>query len=211
MSLFELAPREGAKPKQLRKKGIIPVGLVEKNHQTRPLQMTVAGFKAATRGGGHTHIDVHIDGERGPRKAILKRIDMDPMSHDIICITLQEVSAEDRVKMDVPIVGVGDNEATKEGGVTLTLVTDHLKLRGRVDSLPEVIQVDVSTLQAGGTITAGDIELPEGIELLQSTDTIVFSNTIDKEPELEAPEETETAEVPTDSEAGETAETSEGA
>ncbi|HEY0868455.1 MAG TPA: 50S ribosomal protein L25 [Fimbriimonas sp.] len=185
MSLFELSQRQETKAKNLRKQGFIPVGLVERDHHTVPLQISKQQFKEATHGGGHTQIEIRVDGEKGSRKAILKNIDMDPISREILAITMQAVSGEDMVKMDVPVVGVGDNEDAKAGGVTLTLVTDHLKLRGRVDAMPEVLTVDVSSLPAGGTITASEVALPEGIELLNSADTIVFSNTIDKEPELE--------------------------
>jgi large subunit ribosomal protein L25 len=195
MSTFELAPRQVANARKLRKLGMIPVGLVAKTHETLPYQISINQFRDVMHGGGHSHVDVQVQGEKGTRKAIVKQIDRDPLHHAILNITLQEVSAEDRVRMDVPIVGVGleENEDAKAGGVTLTLVTDHLKLRGRVDEMPESITVDVSKLAAGASITAGELELPGDIELQNTPDTIIFSNTINRvyEEEVE-PTETET-------------------
>jgi large subunit ribosomal protein L25 len=193
MSMFEMTRREGAKAKHLRKSGMIPVGLVEKNHETVPLQISRQQFKEAVQSGARTHVDIHIAGENESRQALLKHIDMDPISREIMSITLMAVSGDDLVKMDVPITTYGENEDAKAGGVTLTVVTDHLKLRGRVDVMPEMLQVDVSNVPAGGTIHAAEIELPEGVELLTSSDVIVISNTIDKAPELPTEEEAEEA------------------
>lgn len=202
MSVFQVSRRSSGKAKHLRAQGIIPMGLVERSNVTLPLQVSQEHFNEAARQGGHTQVEIQIEGESKPRKAIFKAIDMDPMRHEITHITLQEVTGDSQVKMDVPVVAVGHNEDSKAAGVTLTAVTTSLKVRGRVDAIPESIEVDVSNLHAGEHISASDVTLPEGVELMSPADAIVFSNTIDKAPELAAePEEMEATGVPEDPDA----------
>src|SRR4051794_10465006 len=102
MSTFELAPRQVANARKLRKLGMIPVGLVARTHETVPYQISINQFRAAMHGGGHSHVDIQIHGEKGTRKAIVKQIDRDPLHHMVLNITLQEVTGEDRVRMEIP-------------------------------------------------------------------------------------------------------------
>ncbi|HSI73733.1 MAG TPA: hypothetical protein VK934_11215, partial [Fimbriimonas sp.] len=135
MALFTVQPRSRStsKPKQLRKQGILPMALVERTHETMLIQATVISLRDAMRNAdGLGRLEFKIDGEKGSRKAIVKHVEHDALKHELLHVTLQEVTDDDQVKLDVPVRAVGEPASSGEAEILLTAVTDHVKLRGRL-------------------------------------------------------------------------------
>lgn len=181
MSIFQVEKRNpGAeKPNKLRKRGLLPIALVERSHVTLPLQGQMAELRQAlAQLDSHGRMELSIQGEKKSRRAIVKQIDQDPLSHGLIHLTLQEVADDDMVKVDVPVLPIGHSVDTEAAGITLTTITDHVKVKGRVKDIPESIEVDISSLHAGEHIAAADVTLPEGIELVSPPDATLFAISI---------------------------------
>lgn len=185
------------KPKALRKSGMVPMALVEKGGRTTLVQAEVNDLRRAlsqTHGAGM--IDIELEGHKG-LSVVVKSIDRDTLSRSLTHVTVQQVSKDDTIKVDIPVMAIGMPEAVTEGQAVLMHPMDHLKLRGKVSDIPDHIEVDISGLGIHESITAGQVALPEGVELLSSPDSQLFSVTIAKEPTLEVEEAEETtAEVP---------------
>lgn len=190
MSMFQVEnrSRDGAKPKQLRKSGLLPMALVERSHETKLLQAPFEDLREAMRHlDGHGAMEFQISGEAGPRKAIVKHIEKDAIKRELVHVTLQEVSDEDSIKMDLPIILRGHVE--DEQGITLTQVLDHLKVRGKLKNMPDHVEINVGGMTVGSHIEAGQIELPEGIESLSPSDATVATLSVVSEPVLETEDE----------------------
>lgn len=162
------------------------MALVERSHETMLIQAPLDALRRAMRDAdGLGRLDIQIDGEANPRKAIVKHVEQDALKHQLLHVTLQEVSEDDQVKMDVPVVAVGEPTAMETGELLLLAVTDHVKLRGRLADMPDHLEVDVTGLEAGHHIQASDVPLPNGIELMSSGDATLFSLRAAEEPNLE--------------------------
>lgn len=212
MSTFTLSPRaeRGEKPKHLRQKGLIPIAIIDREHKTHAVKAPLAALQAAVRGADeHGVIEFQIEGEPGVRKAMLRSIDGDAIARKVLCATFQEVGEGDRVKADLHVVATG-HAATGEGDVNLmlTAVTAVLHVRAKVSDLPNHLDVDVSKLALGEHISAGDVTLPAGVELLSSPDTVLFTLSRIAEPVLteESIETTADGEVQAEDDAGEATE-----
>jgi len=109
--------------------------------------------------GGRTGI-VTIAVNGGSETALLKEIQRDPRSGQILHIAFQAVSLEEEVTSTVPVRFIGESVAvTKLGGV-MTHPRAELRLAARARDLPEAIEVDVSTItELHGAILISD--LPE--------------------------------------------------
>ncbi len=208
MSIFTVQrrSRSTSKPKQLRREGMLPMALVERSHETMLIQApTDALRRAMNNADGLGRLNIQIEGEATPRKAIVKHIEQDALKHQLIHVTLQEVSEDDQVKMDVPVVAIGEPAAMATEDLMLMAVTDHVKLRGRLADMPDHLEVDVTGLEPGHHIEASDVTLPNGIELMSSGDATLFSLRSREEAtaEPEATEDTgadESSETPTEDE-----------
>jgi large subunit ribosomal protein L25 len=72
--------------------------------------------------------------------------------------------------------------------------------------LPEQITVDLSGLQIGHAIHVSDLHLPEGVETVQSPDTVIAAATMTAAGRGQGAAEAEAAEAAGTEAAGETAE-----
>ncbi|HVT10753.1 MAG TPA: 50S ribosomal protein L25 [Fimbriimonadaceae bacterium] len=206
MSVLHVERRTSGKPAQLRRRGLLPMVLVERNNSNSLIQATEVDLrKAMAAADGLGRLDLEIAGEKKPRKVMVKHIDKNFLRQEILCVTLVEVSADDVVKIDLPIVGINAPEDFEGHGLSLTHPTDHVKVRGKMSALPERIEVDLSHLEVGHHISAGDVTLPDGVELISSPDATLFSLQVLRAASLE-PEVTAEPEA----EEGEATEASEG-
>jgi len=215
MSTFQAQrrPEKPLKPHQMRRNGIIPMALISRDHGTSLLQAKRTDVHHALRHlDGHGGIELEIEDEKGKKKVIVKNVENNPLKGGILSVTLQEVSAKDVVKLDVPVVPI--NHGADEQGTVLTQPTTQLKIQGQMSEMPSVIEVDVSKLEVGHHINASDVELPEGVKLISSPDATLFSMQVLKavslEPEVsEEPVEGEAPAEEPETEAGATEEDSE--
>lgn len=178
MSVFLVQRRTlgEVKPKHLRQQGVLPMALVERTHETTLIQAPVHLLREAIQhADGLGRLSVQIEGEKKPRKAMVKKIEHDALKHQLIHVTLQEVSEDDEVKVDIAVHAVGTPTILETEEGILMQSTDHVKIKGKMSSLPERIDIDVTNMLIGEHISASEIELPEGVELLTSGEATLFS------------------------------------
>src|SRR5579862_1748057 len=214
MSVLQVERRAGGKPAKLRKQGLLPMALVERNHTTTLIQATEVALRKAMAGAdGLGRLDLEIAGEKKARKVMVKNIEKNFIKQQILCVTLVEISADDVVKLDLAILAINVPEDFEGGSLSLMRPTSHINVRGKVSAMPDRIEIDLSHLEVGHHISAGDVQLPEGIELLSSPDATLFSLQILKaaslEPETAEAAEGEEAAAPTATEEATASETSE--
>ncbi len=153
-------PRDvfGKHVRRLRRQGIVPANIYG-HGDARPIQAPARALEHMLIHGGRTGI-VTIAVGGGSETALLKEIQRDPRSGQILHIEFQAVSLEEEVISTVPVRFVGESVAvTKLGGV-LTHPRTELRLAARAGDLPESIEVDVSAIvELHGAIHISD--LPE--------------------------------------------------
>src|SRR4028118_1768063 len=73
MSTLRVERREGGKPAQIRKRGLVPMAFVERHHQTMTIQAREADLRQAMlHSDGHGRIDVQIGDDETKRKAVVQ-------------------------------------------------------------------------------------------------------------------------------------------
>ena len=179
MSLLRVNPRQQGPAsllKQLRKQGLVPLALIDSDHNVLLLQASARDTRIAlATTGGVGRLNIQVEGEKKERQVVVKAVDQDLMKHELLSVTLSEVRAEDKIKVDLEVFPVGVPGAVADGAATLTQPTSHVKVRGKIADLPEKIEVDVSHMELQHAYTAGELVLPEGVELLSSSDATLFS------------------------------------
>lgn len=117
----------------------------------------------------YSHIlTIHVGGKA--EKAVLKDLQRHPSEPRILHFDLQRVDETHRLHMHVPLHFL--NEATapgvKAGGIVNHLAT-NVEVTCLAKDLPEYIEIDLGSLQAGESIHLSDIKLPAGVELVALT------------------------------------------
>lgn len=140
---------------------------------------------------GTSHlVDLQIEGREGPTPVLIKEVQTDPVKGDLLHIDFHQVPLNKPIATSVPVYLVGEEERESDGGV-LTFSLREVEISCLPTQIPEAIEVDVSGLTIGDNIHVGDLQAPEGTEILTAADEIVVSVTlptreVEEEPAEEA-------------------------
>tara|TARA_Y100000287_G_C14180391_1_gene334615 strand:- start:303 stop:1022 length:720 start_codon:yes stop_codon:yes gene_type:complete len=101
------------------------------------------------------------------RAAIVKDIQRHPAKRRILHIDLQRIVEDEKIKMQIPIHYLGEEEAVgvKLGGGTVSKLMTELEITCLPKDLPEFLEVDISELELDQMLNVSDINLPEGTEI----------------------------------------------
>lgn len=114
-------------------------------------------------------VELTIDGVK--RMAIMKEIQFQPVTDEIIHIDFLEVNDKKPVVMEVPVVLEGHAEGVKAGG-KLTLQMRKLKVKAVYTEIPERLVINVEHLGLGKTMQVGALHF-EGLELMNAKNAVV--------------------------------------
>ena len=101
--------------------------------------------------------------------AVLRDVQRHPARNAILHIDLMRVDMKEKLHMNVPLHFINEEEAfgvKQEGGVISHLVNE-VEVACLPGNLPEYIEVDVRDLKLGESIHLSQLQLPEGVELVQ--------------------------------------------
>jgi len=118
------------------------------------------------------------DDPRPQRLALVQDVQHHPLSGKALHLDLHEVSADEKVVVNVPVETVGEAEGVKTEGGVLSHVLFKIKTRALPKDLPEQLIVDVSHLKANQAIHLGEIQPPPGVEILGEKTMTVIACTI---------------------------------
>lgn len=162
-----LAKREvsGKKVKTLREQGLIPSVVFGGEAPVLTQSSYNETEKAVRIAGYHSPVDLTVDGKA--QMALVKNVAFDPVSHKILNVEFQAISADEVVEATTPIklVGFESSDASK-AHLVLSQVLEEIDVKAKPADLPESIEIDASklaTVEDG--ITIADIVLPKGVEL----------------------------------------------
>lgn len=160
--------------RRLRAEGKIPAVLY--GHGTGPQSIAVdaKAFSDLLHKGGRTSLITLQDGSVD-ETALVRDVQIDPVSRRTIHADLQRVSANESVHAKLPVVTVGVALGVKDSGGVMDVILHEIEVEGPANKLPDHIEIDVSELGIHDHATASDIVLPAGIRLVTPPDTLVVS------------------------------------
>lgn len=129
-------------------------------------------------------------------RTFIKEIQFHPLTDEILHVDFYQPPVDRPVTMEVPVHLHGEAKGRKAGGV-VEQILETVEVRGPIHAIPELIEVDISNLDIGDSIHAGELALPEGVELQTAPDVVVVTVLAPrKEEELVAAEAEVAAEAP---------------
>ncbi len=118
---------------------------------------------------------VTIEGEKKPRLALMKELESEPLTRELLNIDFQIVEAGQTVQVDVPVHIEGVCKAIALEGAVVDQILYSLPISAPLDKIPEAVLVDVTELTIGTTITVADLQLEEGVEATIAKDAPLLS------------------------------------
>jgi large subunit ribosomal protein L25 len=102
----------------------------------------------------------------GNRMAIIRDMQFDPVSEDLLHVDLQEVSMDRAITVTVAVHAVGEASGVKNQQGILSLVLHELQISCLPGQIPEQIDADVSALEIGDVLTVAQLTPPPGVRIL---------------------------------------------
>ena len=126
------------------------------------------------RGGRTGLVELRLDGKKFDM-ALLREVQIDPVSRKPIHVDLQRVSANETVHAKLPIATVGTPDGVRNFAGVMDVIVHELEVEGPANRIPEHLEVDVTALGVHEHVTAADVPLPAGFKLLTPPETVVVS------------------------------------
>lgn len=169
----------GKKARFLRRQGITPVHLFGHDTESLSLQCDAGQLEQLLMQAGMTKlVGLKLDGAKKLRSAVVREVQRDPLSGQLVHVDFYQVSMEEKIKVEVPIVLAGEAPAFKSKGSYLAHELDSLQIECLPDRIPSSVVVDVSSLaEEDQSIHVKDIVLGEGISVLTDPEHVVVKVT----------------------------------
>ncbi|MFZ1178163.1 MAG: 50S ribosomal protein L25/general stress protein Ctc [Mycobacterium sp.] len=156
--------------RRARRDGKIPAVLYGHGADPQHLELPGHDFAAVLRHAG-TNAVLTLDVEGKEQLALTKALDIHPIRRTIQHADLLVVRRGEKVVVEVTVVVVGE-----AGPDTLvTQETNAIEIEAEAFSIPEQLTVSVEDVQPGTQITAGQITLPSGVNLISDPELLVVN------------------------------------
>jgi large subunit ribosomal protein L25 len=207
---FNVKPRttKGDGPaRTLRREGFAPAVLYGSN--TDPVMLSVNSHDLElllkTASIGQTLLSVQIEGFEAPKPAIIKELQRNVLTGEILHVDFYEVDMNRKIRVQIPIATTGKCQGVEMGGM-LQIVRRDVEVLCYPNQIPDEIVVDITAVDVGESVHVEDLPLAEGLEIPHETNFTLLTVLAAKAAEEEVVEEEEGEEIAEGEAAPETAE-----
>jgi large subunit ribosomal protein L25 len=189
-------PREviGKASRRLASEGLIPAVLYGPAREAVSLALSRHEFELFLQHhAGSSIVALAIPGESKPVNAMIKQIQMSPVKSRVMHVDFLAIRMDRPVQAAVTLHFAGEAPGVKDGGVMLHEVRE-VNVEALPADLPDFIEVDMSGLAIGSTMTIADLVAPAGVTILDDPEGTVCSVTTPMAEEVEEETATEQAE-----------------
>ena len=111
-------------------------------------------------------LQIEVPGDK-KQQVVVRDMQRHPFKHQIMHLDFMRVSATEVLKISVPLHFIGEDEspAGKTSGVVIQHQITDVEITALPADLPEYLEVDLSSLEAGAAVMLTDIETPDGVEI----------------------------------------------
>jgi large subunit ribosomal protein L25 len=171
MAMMELAAdRRSGTGKEINRKrragGRIPGVIYGKGLETRSIEFDRKVLEKFLVTARHGTVVVRMtvrEGSEGVESyAVLKEVQTNPRTDSVTHVDFYEVALGQKFRVEVPLRIRGKAAGIEMGGI-LEVVMRSIEVECTPDNVPGVIEVDVTSLGLGQSLTLANVKFPEGV------------------------------------------------
>lgn len=125
--------------------------------------------------GENTLFLLTMAGSQAQRHAMIREIQVDPVSQRVLHVDFQRVLMTERVRVMVHVELTGTAVGVKTEGGVLDFVTREVEVECLPANIPAHLTLDVSGLHLGQHVEASALTLPNGVKLVTEADRVIVS------------------------------------
>lgn len=175
--LLQAEPRtklNSTENRRIRKKGLVPAVIFGKGISSTPITVKNDEVrKIIKKHGRNTIVNLKVNGGK-TYSVIVKNVTFSRLTGGYEHIDFQNISMSDEIKAEVSLK-INGRDMLESKRLVLIRQQDTIKIKGLPQNIPEFVETDVSQMEAGSTLTVGDISFPEGIVSEEDNETLLLS------------------------------------
>ncbi|KGR87942.1 50S ribosomal protein L25/general stress protein Ctc [Lysinibacillus odysseyi] len=176
---------------EVRNNGSIPANVYGYKTEATPISVEAKSLlKELQTNGQNAVFKLNIEGKTV--NAVINEIQRCALKGHVKHIDFQAINMSEEIEVEVPITIVGESAGVKEGGV-LTQPNRDIKIKVKPSDIPEAIEIDVSNLNVGDTLSLADVRGKINFEVLNDDDYTLATITPPTKVEADADAEAVTA------------------
>lgn len=160
--------------RSLRRSGKLPAVLYGHGEANISLAVDEREFMRLYQAGVEGKLlDLSIAG-KGTKTVLVKDVQVNPIKGNVIHVDFQAVRMTEKVTTKVPVVLVNEDKKANDGGIVEHLVRE-VEIRALPADIPDRIEVDLTGLGIGDSVSVGDLAIPAGVEVEEPESEIVVT------------------------------------
>ena len=173
LTISSRTPEGSRSTRRLRREGLVPGVLYGGEGEPLTFAVDARELRSALHASGAV-VELTMDGKSTP--AVLKDSQHHPVRGETTHVDFVRVNLNVAIEAIVAIelLGGEDSPGAKEGGIVDQPVRE-VNVEALPTSIPESIQIDVSGLSIGDTLTLEAAEVPAGVTLLDDVETVIVT------------------------------------
>ena len=192
------ASREGIGVKgalsKIRAEKKIPAVVYGGHKEPVSVTVSVKDLEKIVKAGKNTLVEMDLNGAK--ELALVKEIQYHAVTDNPIHADFQRVSMKDKMDVVVPLKLEGTPADVANYGAIIEHILREIEVRALVSAIPHEIVLDITPMTINKGLLAGDIKLPEGVELVTDAEAPVVHLAIPKEEAAPAPAAADAAAQP---------------
>ncbi len=146
--------------KKIRRAGLVPAVIYG---QGEPVAVSVdfQGLQKVLNSPETYVVNLDIDGNN--TDAIVREAQFHPVHDRVLHVDFLRVTDHQAVEVELPIKLVGNSVGVLAGGRLVPMLR-KVKVKGMIATLPDIVKVDITSLELGKTIRVGDVVF-EGLNI----------------------------------------------
>lgn len=152
--------------RRLRASGRVPAVVYRKGQDSKSVTLDTHSFSLMARGKPHSQI-FKFNGSKdiAGLLGLVKSVQMEPIKGTLEHIEFLAVTEDQNVTVNIPIAITGTPECVRLGAATISQMSYEITIECLPTKIPTTFNLDISGLEAGASLHASDLSLPEGVVL----------------------------------------------
>jgi large subunit ribosomal protein L25 len=156
--------------RQIRRRGGVPAEVYGLGQPNQSVFVDGHDLGLILAKGQNELITLHVEGDE--QLALCRQVVRHPVKGSLTHVDFIRVRADQEITAEVPLSLVGEAVGVEGGGLLEQLVF-NVAISAKPNAIPSVIEHDVTALDFGGQVRAGDLTLPAGVTLLADVDELL--------------------------------------
>ncbi|WP_418301789.1 50S ribosomal protein L25/general stress protein Ctc [Lysinibacillus fusiformis] len=158
---------------QLRKGGAIPAVIYGYKLDSTPISISAKEFKKSIQKNGQNSVfSLELEGKKV--NVVVSEVQQCSLKDEVNHVDFLAINMAEELEADVPIRLVGQSVGVSEGGI---LMQPNLELKVKVKpaELPDYIEVDITSLKVGESLTVAEIRNQTPVEVISEDDYLLVT------------------------------------